>query len=774
MNADNLSFEDTRKKLPIHIFIPFISVLFVLGSNVFALSSTISGTVYRNDGVTPILNSNISIFLVPYQCSTTIPPHKVAVDQANGTYSLENLDAGTYYLSAVDATGEFFTSYWANPISVDACKDSSPIVIAEGEQVSGKDFQLDKAAKISGTLYDTTGTPITGVSGIVKAYTGKSCKSLEKVGEADVDTATGTYVLGQLPVGNYYLFADAVDGNFVAEWWSSPNSVIRCSDAAIIPVTDGDVVNGKDFQLDTGTIISGTVFAEDGTTPVTGEYNLVGIYEGTDCGSVQYIKRTMVDPENGSYTIDKLPEGRFYLIANANDDYNFVSEWWATHGSSVQCSEMSALDVGRSDVISNKNFQLDTGAVISGTVFESDGSTPVITKSKSELWVQKDDPCKVFSYPNEIPYYSHATIDRNDGTYTVNSLPAGTYYLKTNLESSANYINEWWATPASTVQCTQAVPVIVEKSEMVSGKDFTIDTGAVIEGTIFKSDGITPVIGESIYINAYSGDPCGSHHLVHRSNIAQSSGAYSVDKLPAGTYFLRTEQKIGPYINEWFANPMSSITCEGAQPITVGVAETQIGNNFQLNIGTTISGTVYEQDGTTPIHSDYPLYVRAYQGEPCANMELVRSGAVNEENGTYSLGGLSDGEYYLQADDNYQTMVVIFSGGSGADGKLLKIDNFINDWWAEPLSSTDCYEASKINITNGTAPTNKDFQLTPVKYIPGDVNLDGEISLLDSVISLQFLTGSSSHSVWLYGDVDEDKKIGIQDTIYILEHLAHE
>ena len=58
---------------------------------------------------------------------------------------------------------------------------------------------------------------------------------------------------------------------------------MECGNAQAIAVTAGDVVTDKNFQLDAGATISGTVYESDGTTPITGGW--VYAYTGNPCSS---------------------------------------------------------------------------------------------------------------------------------------------------------------------------------------------------------------------------------------------------------------------------------------------------------------------------------------------------------------------------------------------------------------------------------------------------------------------------------------------------------
>ncbi len=88
------------------------------------------------------------------------------------------------------------------------------------------------------------------------------------------------------------------------------------------------------------------------------------------------------------------------------------------------------------------------------------------------------------------------------------------------------------------------------------------------------------------------------------------------------------------------------------------------------------------------------------------------------------------------------------------------------EWWTPAGSTPNCANAVAISVVAGS----KDFQLNIAQ--PGDVNRDGEVSLVDAIITLQNLTGQNENRVWLSGDVNGDSRIGIPEVIYILKAVS--
>jgi WD40 repeat protein len=159
----------------------------------------------------------------------------------------------------------------------------------------------------------------------------------------------------------------------------------------------------------------------------------------------------------------------------------------------------------------------------------------------------------------------------------------------------------------------------------------------------------------------------------------------------------------------------------------------------------TVSGIVFQQDGTTRI-TDTDLHVGAYSGDPCLTFDHFINGVFNSTDGTFIVE-IPDGTYYLWAFDT--------PGG-----------NYLLEWWTPDGSSPKCSDAVPISIIAGS----KDFQLSVAQA--GDVNRDGDISLLDATITLQNLTGQNDNPVWLSGDVNDDGRIGLPEVIQALRVIS--
>ena len=697
--------------------------------------ATISGTLFETDGVTPLTGNS---YVYAYTGSTCIgriqAGYSAHVNSETGIYTIPGLPAGTYYLWT--SSSNYISEWWASPLSVRDCAGSQSIVVTEGETVTGKNFQLEPGATISGTVYQTDGvTPLTGKSIIfIEASTGSPCGSRKMVSFGFVDSATGIYTISALPAGTYYLLAES-SANYISEWWASPLSVRDCARAQAIVVTGGQTVTGKNFQLEPGATISGTVYQSDGVTPLTGKNVWVQALTGSPCGGFTYVGDAYVNSATGIYTILGLPAGTYYLQTQSS---NYIRAWWASPLSVRDCAGAQSIVVTGGQTVTGKNFQLEPGATISGTVYQTDGITPLTGKS-IYVDVYVGSPC------GSRTQVGYAYVNSATGIYTIPALPAGTYYLLTR---DMDYFSEWWASPQSVRDCTGAQSIVVTGGQTVSNKNFQLELDAPISGTVYQTDGVTPLTGKSIWVSALTGSPCVGSHQSFQYNINPATGAYTTKGLPAGTYYLLTGSSDN-YIGEWWASPLSVRDCAGAQSIVVTEGQTVTGKNFQLEPGATISGTVYQSDGVTPLTGkSININAYTYAGSPCGSFaSSVAFAYVNSATGIYTFTGLLPETYFLRTNAR---------------------ENYISEWWASPLSVHDCAGAQSIVVTEGQTVTDKNFQLEPGATISGTIfETDGVTPLTGKTIQINALAGSPCGS----GTSVANATVNSENGIYTIHSL---
>jgi hypothetical protein len=151
--------------------------------------------------------------------SDALPEPRVTISAADGKYALTELPAGSYTIT-VTRTGYAPQVYATGRATV-----STPIVVANAQQVANVDFALVPAGFIGGRILDEDGTPFAGAE--VDALVTRSengSDSLFSVSTAQTDDRGEFRLFGLVP-GQYYISAG--DPAFRAV--STPKGVVRYS-----------------------------------------------------------------------------------------------------------------------------------------------------------------------------------------------------------------------------------------------------------------------------------------------------------------------------------------------------------------------------------------------------------------------------------------------------------------------------------------------------------------------------------------------------------------
>ncbi len=154
---------------------------------------------------------------------------------------------------------------------------------------------------------------------------------------------------------------------------------------------------------------------------------------------------------------------------------------------------------------------------------------------------------------------------------------------------------------------------------------------------------------------------------------SSSDGTYSMPGLAAGNYWVRVDAQ--GYVKEFYDG---TTDYNSATLVVVTAGVTVTGTDFTLEVGGSISGTVYQADGVTPIVNADVWAERDGSGGG--------RGAKSSGDGTYVITGLSPGSYrvigdmggYVEElydntmDFNLATLVVVTTGvtSTGTDFTL--------------------------------------------------------------------------------------------------------
>jgi len=274
----------------------------------------------------------------------------------------------------------------------------------------------------------------------------------------------------------------------------------------------------------------------------------------------------------------------------------------------------------------------DTVGSISGTIYDADG----VTLIENIYVAASGDP----------GYFASDCTDAS-GQFTLPDLPLDVQLQVqaappwANCGSWSDRVQEFWqesgdANDASSVVLTSGNPD-------ATGIDFTLDAGGAISGTVYAADGVTPLENIAVsfhdeYVSDYNQSVCTDatgHYEFHGAPfdmpLLVSTYAYHDNWCNAG----------GNYISEYW---QGSSDLTNATLVTVNsLSPMQANIDFTLDPAGSISGTVYEADGVTPV-PDIPVRIFGdhYWGES----------PVTDNMGKYTIHNVPFGlSVYLYAGD---------------------------------------------------------------------------------------------------------------------------
>ena len=482
---------------------------------------------------------------------------------------------------------EFYngTSEWSQAASV---------TVTAGNTTAAVDFSLASGGSISGVVLKTSdGTPVANADVWVDDYDGGG-------GGGTHTAADGTYTITGLASGDYRVHAEGkgLAGEFydnTADW----------GQAARVTVTAGQTTSAINFSMAAGGTISGVVLRASDNSPIVDADVWAMSYDC--CGGNG--TRTAAD---GTYTIPGLTAGNYRVEVQAEglagELYDNVTQWFQAASVTVT----GGADTGGID------FTLDAGGSISGNIYEADGVTPV---AGADVWAE------------QMGAGGNRTESGADGSFTIDGLAPGNYQVQAQAEGFAR---EFY--PGTTDE-NAATAVTVTAGGDITGIDFTLDVGGTISGTVYQADGSTPIGGAFVIAQPFSAawPPFGPS----REATTAADGTYTILGLAPGDHRVVAIGDEAGFALEMYPG---GIDPQAAGRVTVSSGADTGGIDFTLVPGGSISGKVYETDGTTPIKG---MAIVAEHQPSGTLLGFTMSGP----DGSYSIEGLNAGEYLVRSMD---------------------------------------------------------------------------------------------------------------------------
>jgi hypothetical protein len=582
----------------------------------------VTGTVTDAGTAAALNNANVQVY------NSTGVFIKSANTNSAGFFTLSGLPAASYFVRTQLSGGLNYVDELYDNIPCAPCTvtTGTPVVVTAGNTRAGVDFALTPGGTITGTVTDAgTAAPVNNANVQVYSSTGNFLKSSNTNG-------TGFFTLAGLPAASYFVKTSLSGGpNYIDEVYDNiPCAPCNVTIGTPVIVTAGTTRPGVDFALAQGATITGTVTDAGTAAPLNGVN--VQLYSSTG----NFVKGINTNG-TGFFTLAGMQAGSYFVRTSVSGGLNYIDEVY----DNIPCAPCD-VTTGTPIVVtagmtrSGVDFALAQGGGISGTVTDAATTTPL-----SGVTVQ------VIGSTGGAVLRSGTT--NGSGVFTVSGLQAGSYFARTVVLSSQNYVDEIYDNriAAGTI-ITSGTPIAVTAGATHNGVDFALDQGGIITGTVTDAGTTALLVGISVQVLNARG-------LALKSVNTDGSGSFMLTGLPAGSYFVRTRDSVN-YADELYDNipfVVGDVTATGT-PVAVTAGATHAGVDFALAPGGTVTGTVRDAATSAPL-GGVPVRLLDATGAE------VRS-ATTAGNGTFTMSGLAAGTYYAHTDNEIGYIDVLYGG----------------------------------------------------------------------------------------------------------------
>ena len=510
---------------------------------------------------------------------------------AAGGYSIGGLAAGEYavYFDGL-ATG-YFTKWHSDAADF----DSATLETVADEETVTVDAALERAGSISGRLTDAdSGAGIANVW--VYAYQVSEFGPMW-AGYAYTDDS-GNYSVYGLGTGSYQVKFEDYQSGHVARWYDRQADQAT---AQAVPVTTGQDTPGINAALALGASIAGTLTSEAGL-PLY--YAAVQVYDVN-----QQIVASGGTDNSGNYSIRGLPGGNYRLHFDGMYG-GYLPEWYDNAATFAAAAPIS---VTAPTALSGFNAVLASAGSISGTV--RDGVGNVIPN----VMVTAYDPVNVSK--------GSAWTDQS-GSYILGGLAAGDYKVSF---SGYGYKPEWHADAADF---SGAALVSVTPSAAAT-VDAVLTRLGRVTGTVTAENGGAPLA--NIQVVVY-----GENNSWGASTTTDAAGGYSIVVPAAGNCKVYFDGLAAGYFAEWHSDAADFESARLVQIADEGVVTI----DAALGKAGSISGRLTDADSGAGIAG---ATVTVYQ-DPAVG-QMWGGYAFTDDNGYYTVNGLSTGSYKVRFED---------------------------------------------------------------------------------------------------------------------------
>ncbi len=273
------------------------------------------------------------------------------------------------------------------------------------------------------------------------------------------------------------------------------------------------------------------------------------------------------------------------------------------------------------------------------------------------------------------PYFDRLTYSASDGSYEIDQLPVGQYYVR--IQNKLGYLNVYYE---NSINKSDAKLIKIYNNQQVTGVDFYLERGGFITGHIFDSAG-NPIT-KNCAIGFFDANNFDQHGFIN----GNPDGSYISPALPANPHIVKASALPSGYMITYFDKVS---TQDRAQKIPIVASDTVKNIDFYLQKGGAISGFVVgETADRAPVPNAW-IIVTDWETREWS------SECHTDASGYYCAAGLRPGAYrvYVYGVDPLQ---------------------YHNEYYQNSPHQED---ATKVVVTDNDTTNNINFSLKSVKRL---------------------------------------------------------
>ncbi|MEZ5471629.1 MAG: carboxypeptidase-like regulatory domain-containing protein [Marinicella sp.] len=516
--------------------------------------------------------------------------------------------------------------------------DLIPIILDENGYIDDVDFTVIEKARIQGRLVSSSGNDLS--YGRVYLY-----DENEYLINTYYLNGDDEYSLVTPGAGNFYI-KFAASGH-ASELYNNQICFEVCSFDNALPISVGltGTKTLPDVTLSPNQAISGTL-KEYQTLDIIEEYTTFHIVDSQTSQLVDSASFSTLD--NGTYRIDGIPPGNYYMKASAGNHlaqmYSFAncSGYHINFCNNPQ-SAPTEISHNFNSETTNIHFRLFTGGTIKGLVKNESGEVVSYTR------------VKLYNQNGNIVQYDDTSYD---GRYSFSGLGRGNYYISAYKSGYLNTLYPSIACPDSPhyEQSTCSNPTVgtsvyVSNAGEVAGRDLVLKNGSIVTGVVRNTSG-TPISNAQVRLFLTNNYPNYSSFSVN----TDSQGQFELSGITSGQYYLvagSSKYQTEIYFNKPCIHPDQCPT-QQAQILNINGISTYNNYMFSLAKKPVLTVNLLNQN------SDVGGYVYIYD----SNGNSVDSRYVYSSTAEFTL---QPGSYYLMYSSYDRFVSKVYGSGNCFD-----------------------------------------------------------------------------------------------------------